>query len=208
MLKFIRWLAYGLIGVVLVGWGLVWTGVVAVGPDWRVSTTVSVPTGVAIGGPFALQDSAGKPVTDASFRGRWMLLYFGYTFCPDVCPTELQSIANAMDLLGPAAAKVAPVFITVDPARDTPGVVGEYVKLFHPDLVGLTGTQAQIDAVTRAYRVYAQKAESKATTDYLMNHSSFIYLIGPDGRFVTLFRQGTSPKDLADAILARVAPAG
>lgn len=205
MLKKIRWLAYALVAVALVGWASVWTGVLRVGPHGTISTSVSLPGGVAIGGPFNLVDGAGHAVTQADFHGRWMLLYFGYTFCPDVCPTELQSIANALDLLGPDAQKLAPVFITVDPQRDTPSVVADYVKLFDPRIIGLTGTPAQIDAVTRAYRVFAARVETKESSQYLMNHSSFIYLVDPDGRFVALFRQGMSAAEIADGVRARMA---
>lgn len=206
MLKMIRWLAFGSIAALFVGWGLVWTGAVKLAGAPAIGVTV--PGGVSIGGPFALVDSAGKPVTDADFRGRWMLVYFGYTFCPDVCPTELQTVANALDLLGPATANIAPLFITIDPGRDTPSVIGEYVKLFDPRIIGLTGSQTQIDSAARAYRVFAQRVDSKDSTDYLMNHSSFIYLIDPQGRFSSLFRQGTSPQDIAAAIQARMAGTG
>jgi protein SCO1/2 len=213
MLKKIRWIAYGGVGVLLLGWALFWTGLVTIGPNGSVvmggalRDGISVG-GVTIGGPFALIDGTGKAVTDADFRGRWMLVYFGYTFCPDVCPTELQSVSTALDLLGPLAARVVPVFITVDPERDTPAVMAEYVKLFDPRLIGLTGSAAQVAAATRAYRVYAQRVDTKTNTDYLMNHSSFIYLMGPDGRFVALFRQGMAPQEIATAIQARLAGAG
>jgi protein SCO1/2 len=112
----------------------------------------------AVGGPFALVDSEGRAVTDADFRGRFMLVYFGFTYCPDVCPTSLTYIAQALDRLGPDADKVVPVFITVDPERDTPEQLKEYVRHFHPKLVGLTGTPEQIAAAAKAYRVYFAKA--------------------------------------------------
>lgn len=204
MMKLIRCVAVAAIVVLVAGWALVWAGVVRLGPDGRLSAGVALPAGVSIGGPFALEDTTGKPVTDASFHGKWLLIYFGYTFCPDVCPTELQTVANALDLLGPVADQVAPVFVTVDPARDTPAALGEYVKMFSPRLVGLTGSAAQIADIERAYRVYAERVDSKSTTDYLMNHSSFIYLMDPAGHFSTLFRQGSSAQDIADALRARV----
>jgi cytochrome oxidase Cu insertion factor (SCO1/SenC/PrrC family) len=153
-----------------------------------------------VGGPFALTDQHGAAVTDASYRGRWMLVYFGYTFCPDVCPTELQTIAGALDKLGPQASQIAPLFVTVDPERDTAAALADYVKLFDDRIVGLTGTPDQIAAVARAYRVYYAKATSKDSSTYLMDHSSFMYLMGPDGKFRALFRQGMSPQALADAI--------
>lgn len=208
MLKKIRWLAYGAVAVLLAGWALVWTGVLRLGPEGDGLLGIATPGGVTIGGPFTLVDTTGKPTSDADFRGRWMLVYFGYTFCPDVCPTELQSVSNALDLLGPTAARIAPIFITIDPARDTAPVLADYVKLFDPRIVGLTGTDAQVAAAARAYRVFAAKVESKNNTDYLMNHSSFVYLMDPAGRFIALFRQGTPPKEMADGIAARIAKAG
>ena len=205
----IRAIAYGLIGVIALTWVVVWLR-----PDlWRWATRtateiaggVNIPGTVTVGGPFTLTDSGGRPVTEATYRGRWMLVYLGYTFCPDVCPTELQAIANALDLLGAEAAKVVPIFITIDPARDTVTALAEYVKLFDPRLVGLTGTEAQISTAARAYRVYHAKAVTKDSTTYLMDHSSFIYLMGPDGGFRALFRQGMAPQELATAIRTRMA---
>jgi protein SCO1/2 len=174
---------------------------VAVRPPGGIeSTGVAVPGGVSVGGPFALTNHHGAAVTDASYRGRWMLVYFGYTFCPDVCPTELQTIAGALDKLGPQADQIAPLFVTVDPERDTAAALADYVKLFDDRIVGLTGTPDQIAAVARAYRVYYAKATSKDSSTYLMNHSSLMYLMGPDGKFRALFRQGMSSQALADAI--------
>ena len=199
----IRIIAYGLILLVLLGWGALWLrdgGSTKLGLDG-----LSVGTGIAVGGPFTLVDTEGRTVTDATFRGRWLLVYFGYTFCPDVCPTELQTIANALDALGPDAAKIAPIFITIDPARDTPATLAGYVKLFHERLIGLTGSDAQIAAVTRAYRVYSARAERKDTTQYLMDHSSFLYLMGPDGNLRALYRPGMSAQELATAVRTRLA---
>ena len=201
MLRRIRWAAYGLIAVVLVAVGAAWLR--QDGPA-NLAGGVAVPGGVSVGGPFTLVHDHGKTVTDASFRGRWMLIYFGYTFCPDVCPTELQTIAAALDRLGPLAAKVAPLFVTIDPARDTPAALAEYVKLFDDRLVGLTGTEAQIATVAKEYRVYYARSASKESSSYLMDHSSFMYLVGPDGKFQALFRQGTAAPDLADALRARI----
>jgi protein SCO1/2 len=135
-------------------------------------------------------------------------VYFGYTYCPDVCPTELQTVVAALDQLGPLAERIVPVFITIDPERDTPAALAEYVKLFDERLVGLTGSRDQIAAAARAYRVYYARANSKDTTAYLMDHSSFIYLIGPDGSFRALYRQGMSAPDLADALKARLSAGG
>ena len=149
----------------------------------------------------------GKPVTQASWPGRWLLIYFGYTFCPDVCPTELQTVATALDSLGPRAAEVVPLFITIDPERDTPSHMAEYVKLFDSRLIGLTGTSQQIAAVARVYRVYYAKVTPKESTTYLMDHSSYLYLVGPDGKLRMLFDPGTSAQDIARAIRARLSAA-
>lgn len=163
--------------------------------------------GVAIGGPFTLTDQDGKTVSDTDYRGRYMLVYFGYTFCPDVCPLGLQTIAQALDALPPAqAAKVVPLFITVDPARDTPAVLRDYVQSFHPRLVGLTGDEAAIRQVIGEYRVYAQRAaDAPADGGYLVDHSTFTYLMGPDGRYVAHFGHDATAQAMAkrlDAILA------
>jgi protein SCO1/2 len=154
-----------------------------------------------IGGPFALTDGQGKPVTDRDLRGQYLLVYFGYTFCPDVCPTTLQHVTEAMRQLGPKAAQVTPVFITVDPKRDTPKVVGDYVAGFSPRLIGLTGSPAAIEAVEREYHVYAaaQPAED-GKGDYSVDHSSVLYLMGPDGHFLAPIAADDSGKDIAGEV--------
>ena len=154
----------------------------------------------AIGGPFRLQGGDGKAVTDADFRGRWMLVYFGYTHCPDACPTALQDMANALDSLTPAEkAKVAAVFITVDPERDTPAVVQDYVRAFDAPITGLSGTPEQVAVAAKAYRVYYAK-HPRADGDYEMDHSSIIYVMDPRGEFVANFTHETAP----DAIAAKL----
>jgi len=144
-------------------------------------------SGIAlVGGPFSLVDQDGRRVTEKDFLGRYMLVFFGYTYCPDVCPTELQVMSAALDQMGPEADRIQPVFVSVDPARDTPEVLKAYVGNFGPRLIGLTGTPEEIAAVAKAYRVYYAKAGNGSSgTDYLMDHSSIIYLMGPDGRFIT-----------------------
>ncbi|HUC61897.1 MAG TPA: SCO family protein [Alphaproteobacteria bacterium] len=161
-----------------------------------------VSSGTAlIGGPFKLVDDTGKPITDAAFRGKLMLVYFGYTYCPDICPTELSTIADALDDLKQKAKEVAPMFITVDPARDTPAVMKAYVAHFSPDLIGLTGTPAEIAAAARAYRVYYAKIPAKdGGNDYLMDHSAFAYLMDRNGKYITHFAPGTSAKEIASTI--------
>ena len=151
-----------------------------------------------IGGAFTLVDHTGQERTEADFRGRHALIYFGYSFCPDVCPTALADMLIALDELGPDAARVQPLFITIDPERDTPGVLKDYVANFHPRLVGLSGSPAQIGKAARVYRVYYARVEDpEAGENYLMDHSSVIYLMDPDGRYLTHFSHGTAPETMA-----------
>lgn len=161
----------------------------------------------SVGGPFSLVDEDGARVTQASYAGRFLLIYFGYRYCPDVCPTELAKMAAAVDLLPPAAqARIQPLFITVDPERDDPAALKDYTDLFHPALIGLTGTPAETGAAARAWRVfYAKQTAGRDADAYLMDHSSFIYLAGPDGRALRLFSPDTTPQALADALARAVA---
>ena len=155
----------------------------------------------SVGGPFTLTDHTGRRVTDQEWRGRYMLVFFGFTFCPDVCPTALQVTASALDKLGAKAERVTPLFISVDWERDTPDMLARYVSSFHPRLVGLTGSADEIAAVARAYRVYYRKAkDEKSAAGYTIDHSSIVYLMGPDGRFVTHFTHTTSPDAMAAAL--------
>jgi cytochrome oxidase Cu insertion factor (SCO1/SenC/PrrC family) len=167
----------------------------------------SVTSGTAlVGGPFTLTDQDGKPRSDTEFRGKLMLIYFGYTYCPDVCPTTLATMTDALEKLGDKAARVQPIFITIDPERDSPPVMKRYVANFSPRLVGLTGSPAQIAAVARAYRVYYAKADTgRGGNDYLMDHSGFIYLMGPDGKYLTLLTPQADAQEMADHI-ARYLP--
>ena len=154
---------------------------------------------ITIGGPFALTDAAGHTVTAHDFAGRWMLVYFGYTHCPDVCPTTLNTIALALAKL-PAAtrARIAPLFITVDPDRDTPTLMGAYARAFDPQITGLSGTPAEISAAEQEYHVYAQKHPIKGdAVDYDMDHSSVIYVMKPDGSFDTVLSDTMTPADMA-----------
>jgi protein SCO1/2 len=155
--------------------------------------------GVAlIGGPFELVDHAGAAVTDQTWADKPLLVFFGYTYCPDVCPTELSVISNAMDLLGDDT-DVVPLFITVDPARDTVQAMADYVGHFHPRMVGLTGTPEQIAAAAKAYRVYYAKGSGEGD-DYLMDHSSFVYLMDRDHRYLAHFPPNTDPEAMAKRI--------
>lgn len=186
-------LMYGVIGVLM--------AVLLIGAGsflWLSNT----PGGAGgIGGPFTLLNGDGKAVTDKDFRGKFMLVYFGYTFCPDVCPTTLTNVADAMDKLGPAASRLRPVFITVDPKRDTPAVVKQYAAAFGPAFTGLTGTQDEIAKVAREYRVYyAEHRTGPGANEYTMDHSSILYLIAPDGSFVAPIRADQSGGDMAAAL--------
>ena len=154
--------------------------------------------GIGIGGPFTLLDGNGKTVTDKDFRGKYMLVYFGYTFCPDVCPTTLNAVADAMDKLGPASSKVQPLFITVDPKRDTQTVVKQYAAAFGPRIVGLTGTPDQIATVAKEYRVYyAEHRTGPGPNDYSMDHSSVLYLMNPEGAFLAPVRADQTGDEIA-----------
>ena len=156
--------------------------------------------GAAIGGPFTLIDENGRTVTEDSFDGKWRLIYFGYTFCPDVCPTDMQSLAQGFRAFEAAepelAAQVQPIFVTIDPARDTPAVVRTFTDAFHPRFLGLTGSPAQVDAALKAYRVYASRGAGSGD-DYLMDHSAIAYLMGPDGRPVSFLGQGVPPAEVS-----------
>ena len=152
-----------------------------------------------IGGPFTLADTAGKRVTDRDFRGKLMLVFFGYTHCPDVCPTEMQNMADVMEKLGPDAKQVAPVFISVDPVRDTPEALSDYVKNFSPLITGLTGSQEEIASVAKAYRVYFRKADG-GPEDYTVDHSVFVYLMDREGNYLTHFMFNTPAENMVSVI--------
>lgn len=154
--------------------------------------------GLGIGGPFTLEDGSGHTVTDRDFRGRYLLVYFGYTFCPDVCPTTLNEVATALDKLGAKADRLQVLFITVDPQRDTPKVVSDYAAAFSPRIKGLTGTPQQIAEVAREYRVYyAPHRTGEDAGDYTVDHSSILYLMGPNGRFMEPIRTDESGEAMA-----------
>jgi cytochrome oxidase Cu insertion factor (SCO1/SenC/PrrC family) len=165
-------------------------------------TSVETGSGVAlIGGPFTLVNQKGETVTEKSFAGKYMLLFFGYTYCPDICPTELQVMSKAIDDLGKNADQITPIFVTIDPERDTREVVANYVSSFHERLIGLTGTPDQIAAMAKAYRVfYAKVANQTSPKDYLMDHSSIVYLMGKDGKFLKHFAYSTDPAVLVEGL--------
>ena len=151
-----------------------------------------------VGGPFTLTDDTGKRVTDQDYRGRYMLVFFGFTSCPDICPAGLQLMSGALEKLGAKAQHITPIFISVDPARDTPEKLAAYVKNFNPRLVGLTGTPDEIAAVAKAYKVYYAKVPNKERPDdYTMDHTSIIYVMDPKGEFVTHFTPSTNVDEMA-----------
>ena len=153
-----------------------------------------------VGGPFQLTDQDGNTVTDQTYQGKLKLIYFGFTFCPDACPTALGVMSAALDKLDVAADRVVPMLITVDPERDTPAVLKDYVSNFHPRMVGLTGTPEQIAQVAKAYRVYYQKVPGSAPDEYLMDHMLLIYLMDGDNKFVDSFGPNETPDQIADEI--------
>jgi protein SCO1/2 len=158
-----------------------------------------------VGGPFDLIDHGGRRRTDADFRGKLVLLYFGYTHCPDVCPTELQSLSLALDMLEAAGDAVQPLFITVDPERDTPSHLAEYVTAFHPRLVALTGPAPAIRKVALAYKVYVARSGAARDGDYAVDHTGFIYLVGKEGGYLGFLPPGTSPEQIVEFVRRHLA---
>ncbi|MCC3303268.1 SCO family protein [Sneathiella sp. HT1-7] len=161
----------------------------------------SVLAGVPqIGGPFSLINHKGETVTDADFKGKLLLMFFGFTNCPDVCPTEMQTISLVLQELGDDAEEVVPVFVTVDPERDTPEIMAEFVAAFHPAIVGLTGSEDAISDIKKKYRVYSQKQNEDDPDFYLVDHTSFTYLMGRDGDLITVFSYGVPAEEMASKI--------
>ena len=196
----IRRVLYGLIPVVaLIGLAAWWWG-----PDRAVRIIEDV-SAVSVGGPFEMRDHRGAVVTEKVLLGRYALIYFGYTGCLDVCPTELNTMSGAIDAL-PAdiGENVVPVFVTVDPARDTVEVLKSYVAAFHPRMVGLTGTDAQVAAIKKVYRVYSGSLEKDDDGFYLVDHSTFIFLMGLDGRFIEIMRPQLSIEDMTKRLRSRL----
>ncbi len=162
----------------------------------EINSAASLP----IGGPFSLTDQYGATRQDSDFRGKLMLVYFGYVYCPDICPTTLAAMSQTLDRLGPEADQVQPIFITVDPDRDTPARLKLYAANFHRRLLALTGSDDQVAAAEKEYRVYAKKVIEPGQADYLMDHSSFIYLMDRNGKLAALIAPGADPAAMAAAI--------
>ena len=151
----------------------------------------------ALGGPFALTAADDRTVTDQTYLGKWVLIYFGYTSCPDACPTALNNMGVALGQFGPDGRHLQPVFITVDPKRDTREALAEYLKSFEPHIVALTGSEEQIAAVLKEYRVYVSAHPESGDGNYTVDHSSFYYLVNPEGRFVRVIAGDVSGEELA-----------
>ena len=183
-----------LIAAVAVAAGLLWHA----GDSLSAADRVVSQGEASIGGPFTLTDQDGQVRQAADFRGRFMLVYFGYSYCPDICPTSLAVMADALDKLA-GAERVVPIFVTVDPGRDTPSVLKAYLKAFGPRFVGLTGDAKAIAAAAHAYRVYYKKRPLQGG-GYAMDHSSHIYLMGPDGKFIAVYDETLGPDGLAAAL--------
>ena len=192
----------------------VFVAIAAVGVAWRLSALSSASEAATrsasqadFGGPFALTDQNGTRRTDADFRGKYMLVFFGYTYCPDVCPTTLAVESEALGKLGAGASRVVPIFITVDPKRDTPQKLKPYLASFGPSFVGLTGTDAEIAKVASAYRVYYQAhIDGRAANpeSYSVDHTGNVYLMGPDGKFVAYYSPGILPDELAADLVKKI----
>jgi cytochrome oxidase Cu insertion factor (SCO1/SenC/PrrC family) len=160
-----------------------------------------------VGAPFALYDPDGRRVSLADLRGKLVLLYFGFAACPDVCPTDLALIAQALNELGPAADEVQPLFVTIDPRRDTPAVLREYVSAFHPRLVALTGTEAEVRRVATDFKVFFEKVQPRGAKDYTIDHTAYTFLLDRAGEFVILFPPGTPAERIVYMLREQLADA-
>jgi len=152
-----------------------------------------------VGGPFTLTDQTGRTRSDSEFRGKLMVVYFGYTYCPDVCPADLMAITQALDALGPAAEGIQPVFITVDPERDT-RVLADYVAAFHPSLVGLTGSPEEVRKVANSYKAFYAKVPDERSGEYSIDHAGVIYLMGRNGEYLGFMPPQTNPDRLTEIL--------
>jgi len=182
-----------LLALVVVGGAALWLN--------RTPVPVGPLVGTDIGGPFTLIDQDGRTVTDKTYDGRSRLVYFGYTYCPDVCPLDMQKLGKGLQLFRKAdparAARVVALFITVDPARDTPAVLKTFVRAFDPQLIGLTGSEAQVAAVEKSFHVYARRAGPATDKDYLVDHSAVLYLMGPDNKPISFLSHDATPEAIS-----------
>jgi protein SCO1/2 len=198
--KHVSWRAY----IVLLGCALVTVGPASLwsyAPAPAAAQTAFPPAGSLVS--FALTAADGTAITERSYRGKWLVIYFGYTFCPDVCPTTLMDIAGAFDGLGLRAAAVQGLFVTVDPRRDTPNVLAEYLKSFDPRLVGLTGPPTQIAQAAKSFHVFYERHDTE-DGGYSYDHSAFVYVVDPDGRLVKAMTSEGGSKQIADTLSALI----
>jgi cytochrome oxidase Cu insertion factor (SCO1/SenC/PrrC family) len=189
---------------------IAWIVALVAGAGWFVWTVVgersaggvaTAPGAAAIGGPFSLVDQDGKPFTEANLKGKPTIIYFGFTYCPDVCPTSLLILQTALEQMGPEKAKkIRPVFMSVDPERDTPAVLKDYLGNVGPEFIGLTGSVEQVAAAAKAFRVYHQKVPNKAGDSYTVDHSSIFYVLDRNGRFVRHFTHESKPEQIRAAL--------
>ncbi len=204
-----RTIIFSLIALVI-GAGVGWMQVQKQAADMNgnAAGTAMPVAGLNIGGPFSLTDHTGAEVSEKTYAGQYKLIYFGFTYCPAICPTELQKISRVMSALekdhSEAALNVQPLFISVDPERDSVAVMKEYVRLFHPRLVGLTGTVPQVDFIKKHYRVFATKVEDETNQDYTVDHSSFIYLMGPNDELIGMYRMKDTPDQIYQGLIKRL----
>jgi protein SCO1 len=198
----------GYIALFALGLAIVSGVVFASAPALSEPPAQAASSAVTVGGPFTLSTPDGKTVTDWTFRGKWLLVYFGYTFCPTSCPTTLLEIAATLKQLGPDAGRVQPLFITVDPQRDTPQVMQQYTRSFDPRIVGLIGTPEQLAAAAREYGAYYVRHRTGPGADnYVMDHSTYLYVMDPLGKFVRAFDSGASADRIAAALRELMASA-
>jgi len=200
------------LGVLLAAGGIgAWYFVQSQKPGSIVSSETRTSGSALIGGAFTLSDQNSQRRSEADLMGRYSLIYFGYTYCPDVCPTALSTMSQGLDLLDETApdkaAAVLPVFVTVDPERDTVAALATYASHFHPRFLALTGTPEEVAVAAKAYRIYYQRVEEAGSNDYLMDHSSIIYLMAPDGSYLTHFTHASTAEEIAKSLAEQVDPA-
>lgn len=198
--KTLSYLALLLVGLFVAGTAI-WLSVFGPSKSYASCGGVAVAGGGDLGGPFELVNSSGDTVTDKDVITKPSLIYFGYTFCPDVCPLDVDRNAHAIEMLEKRGKIVTPVFISIDPKRDTPEVVGEFADVMHPRMIGLTGSEEQVKAASTAYRTYYKShRKDDADQDYLVDHSTFSYLVLPQVGFVDYFKREATPEQMADRI--------
>ena len=176
----------------------------AMKPDTQTSAVVTTKMSTAgiegLGGSWTLTDYNGKVVTDKDYTGKFRLMFFGFTYCPDICPTELKRLTLVLEMLGADAEKITPLFVTIDPERDTPSVLKDYLERFDPRFIGLTGSVTQIEHMEKIFKVYASKVNDPALTEYTVNHSAMVYFIGPDDKVLHIFHSGDTPDKIAETV--------